>query len=67
VRLLLVGYLYRMISERVLLEEVRMHLAFVGSHGWGLSKRFLTIPLSPRTAMDVSASRVCFEKCSRRS
>ena len=66
-RLLLVGYLYGITSERRLLEEVRMHLAYRWFTRLGLSKRFPTIPLSPRTAMGVFASRMCFGKCSRRS
>jgi transposase len=49
-RLLLVGYLYGITSERRLMEEVRMHLRTVGSPGWALSKRFPITRLSPRTA-----------------
>ena len=59
-RLLLVGYLYGITSERRLMEEVRMHLATVGSPGWALSRRFPITPLSPRTATAGFGIRVSF-------
>jgi hypothetical protein len=37
-RLLLLGYLYGITSERRLLEEVRMHRPIVGSRGWTSSR-----------------------------
>src|SRR6266568_116189 len=48
-RLLLVGYLYGITSERRLLEEVRMHLAIAGSRGWTSARSCLTTRRSPRT------------------
>ena len=65
-RLLLVGYLYGITSERRLLDEVRMHLAYRWSPAWGLTRRCLTIRPSPRTATGAFAGQACFVPCSRR-
>ena len=60
-RLLLVGYLYGITSERRLMEEVRMHWRIAGSLGWDSSERFPTIPLFPRTDMADSGAGVFLE------
>src|SRR5215468_8714606 len=54
-RLLLVGYLYGITSERRLMEEVRMHLRTAGSADLDSSERFPTTPPSPRTGTADSA------------
>ncbi len=53
-RVLLVGYLYGVTSERKLVEELRMHMAW----------RWLRFP---RTGMDDFRNRICFRSCLRRS
>jgi transposase len=65
-RLLLVGYLYGITSERRLLEEGRMHRRIAGSLDSVLNGRFPTIRRSLRTVMGVSGSPVCFAKFLRR-
>jgi len=64
--LLLVGYLYGITSERRLLDEVRMHLAYRWFTGPGLTGSSPTIRPSPRTATGGFARRACFVTCSRR-
>ena len=54
-RLLLVGYLYGITSERRLMEEVRMHLAYRWFSRLGFEREIPTTPLSPRTGMADSA------------
>ena len=66
-RLLLLGYLYGITSERRLLEEVRMHRPIVGSRGWTSSKRFRITRRSPRTGTGAFVSRECFGRCSKKS
>ncbi len=60
-RLLLVGYLYGITSERRLLEEVKMHLAY----RW--FTRLETTPRFPKIGTGAFASQVCFGRYSRRS
>ena len=64
-RILLIGYLYGITSERKLVEELRMHLAW----RWftGLSFDFLITPGSPRTGMVGFKSRNCSNSCLKRS
>ena len=66
-RMLLVGYLYGVTSERKLVEELRMHLACVGSPDWASIRRFPTTLRFPRTGMDDSRNQICFRSCLRRS
>jgi transposase len=67
-RILLLGYLYGITSERKLVEELRMHLAWRRFTGLGfdqgrspITRRF------PRTGMDAFKSRICFRSCSSAS
>ena len=66
-RMLLVGYLYGVTSERKLVEELGMHLAWLGSPDWASIRRFRTTLRFPRTGMDDSRNRICFRSCLRRS
>ena len=67
-RLLLVGYLYGITSERRLLEEVRMHLAYRWFTRLGFEQE---IPdhstFSKKIATDVFGSLMCFGRCLRKS
>ena len=65
-RMLLVGYLYGVTSERKLVEELRMHVAWRWSPDWDSIRRFRTTPRFPRTGMDDSRNRICFNSCLRR-
>ncbi|MGA8490040.1 MAG: transposase [Terriglobales bacterium] len=56
-RILLIGYLYRISKERKLVEELRMHLAWAGSPVWASIKRSRITRLSPRTVMGGFRSR----------
>ena len=51
-RILLIGYLYGITSERKLVEELRMHLAWRWFTGLGFDRRFRITPRSPKTGMD---------------
>ena len=66
-RILLIGYLYGITSERKLVEELRMHLAWRGSLGWGLIRRFRTTLRSPRIGTGGFRNRSCSSSCSSRS
>ena len=66
-RLLLVGYLYGITSERRLLNEVRMHLAYRWFTRLDLNAEIPDTRPSLRTGTDAFASRGYSEKCSRRS
>ena len=66
-RLLLVGYLYGITSERRLMEEVRMHLAFRWFSRLRFEREIPTIPLSLRTVMADSAVWVSSWKFLKRS
>src|SRR6478672_3405170 len=59
-RMLLVGYLYGVTSERRLVEELRMHLAWRWFTRLGSIRRSHTIRPFPRTGMDDSRNRICF-------
>ena len=69
-RILLLGYLYGITSERKLLEELRMHLAWRWFTGLGFDQE---IPdhstfsknrhASRRTGMVAFKSRICFRSC----
>src|SRR5438552_10444457 len=62
-RILLLGYLYGNTSERKLLEELRMHLAWRWFTGLGSSRRFPITRRSRRTGMAAFRSRTCFRSC----
>ena len=66
-RLLLVGYLYGITSERRLLEEVKMHLAYRWFTRLNLERRFRTTRHFPRIGTDAFVSQECFGKYSRKS
>ena len=65
-RILLIGYLYGITSERRLVEEVRMHWRIAGSLVWSLIKRCHTILRSPRTVTGVSRKPTFSVNCSKR-
>ena len=65
-RILLIGYLYGITSERRLVEEVRMHLAYRWFTGLELIKRCHTILRSPRTVTAVSRKPTSSVSCSKR-
>ena len=56
-RILLIGYLYGITSERRLVEDVGMHLAYRGSLGSASIKRFRITPRFPRIGTAVFRSR----------
>jgi transposase len=64
-RLLLVGYLYGITSERRLLEEVRMHLAYRWFTRLGFEQGIPDIRRFPKIGTDVFGS--LFGRCSRKS
>src|SRR5271169_2285769 len=66
-RILLIGYLYGITSERKLVEELRMHLAWRCLPGWASIRRFRTTLHFPRTGTDDSKSRSCSSSCLKRS
>jgi hypothetical protein len=66
-RILLIGYLYGISSERKLVEELRMHLGGAGSRDWASIRRSRITPRSRRTGMDGSRNRSCSRSCSNRS
>ena len=66
-RLLLVGYFYGITSERRLLEEVKMHLAYRWFTRLDLNQEVPDHERFPRTGTDAFASRAYFEKYLRRS
>src|SRR4030095_7981263 len=66
-RILLIGYLYGITSERKLVEELRMHLAWRWSLVSASIRRFHIILLSPRTDTDGFRHRNCSSSCLRRS
>ena len=68
-RMLLVGYLYGVTSERKLVEELRMHLAWRWFTGLGFDQEIphhSTLRF-PRTGMVDSRNRICFRRSLRRS
>ena len=66
-RILLIGYLYGITSERKLVEELRMHLAWRWFTGLGFDRRFPITPRSPRTGTDGFRNRSCSRSCLSRS
>ncbi len=66
-RILLIGYLYGITSERKLVEELRMHLAWRWFTGLGFDEKFRITRPSPRTVTGVSWNRTCSRNCSKRS
>ena len=66
-RILLIGYLYGITSERKLVEELRMHLAWRWFTGLGFDQEIHITPRSRRTGTDGFKSRSCLSSCSSRS
>jgi len=66
-RILLIGYLYGISSERTLVEELRMHLAWLWFTGLGSIRRFPITRRSPRTGTDGFRSRNYSSSCLNRS
>ncbi len=66
-RLLLVGYIYGIVSERRLMDEVRMHPAYRWFTRLGLTRRFPTTGRSPRIAAVDFGSLEYFARYLRRS
>ena len=66
-RILLIGYLYGITSERKLVEELRMHLAWRWFTGLGSIKRSHITLHFPRIGTDGSRSRSCSRSCLNRS
>ena len=66
-RILLIGYLYGITSERKLVEELRMLWRGAGSPGWGSIRRFRITPRSRKTGTDAFGRRNCSSSCLRRS
>ncbi len=66
-RILLIGYLYGITSERKLVEELRMHLAWRWFTGLGFDQEFRTIRRFPRTDTGGFRSRSCSSSCLSRS
>lgn len=62
-RILLLGYLYGITSERKLLEELRMHLAWRWFTGLGFEQEIPITRRSRRTGMGAFRSRTCFRSC----
>jgi len=56
-RILLIGYLYGIASERKLVEELHVHLACADSQGLVSIRRFHITPPSRRTGTVVSLNR----------
>src|SRR2546421_464872 len=66
-RILLIGYLYGITSERKLVEELRMHLAWRWVYpDWGSIRRYRTTPRSRKIGTEDFRNRNCSSKCSRR-
>ena len=66
-RILLLGYLYGITSERKLLEELRMHLAWRWFTGLGFEQEIPHHSTFRRTGMGAFRSRTCFRSCSSAS
>ena len=64
-RIVLIGYLYGVSSERRLIEELRMHWRGAGSQALYSIRRFRITPRFRRTAMGVSRNRSCSGRCSK--
>ena len=66
-RILLIGYLYGITSERKLVEELRCTWRGAGLLAWDSIRRFRTTPRSPRTGTGASRSPSCSNSSSSRS
>jgi transposase len=66
-RILLIGYLYGITSERKLVEELPMHLAWRWFTGWASIRRSRIIPRFPRIGTAGSRNRSCSSSCLKRS
>src|SRR6476661_3394494 len=66
-RILLIGYLYGITSERKLVEELRMHLTWRWFTGLGSIRKFRTTRRFPRTGTGGFRSRSCSSSCLSRS
>jgi transposase len=66
-RIVLIGYLYGISSERKLVEELRTHLAWRWFTGLGSIKRSHITPRFRKAAMDGFKCRNCSRSCSNRS
>src|SRR5216683_2944266 len=66
-RILLIGYLYGITSERKLIEELRMHLAWRWFTGLGFDRRSRITPRSRRIGTEESRRRSCSSNCFKRS
>jgi len=66
-RMLLIGYLCGVTSERKTVEELRMHLAWRWFTGLGFDQEIRITPRFPRTGMVGSRNRICFRRSLRRS
>ncbi len=66
-RIVLIGYLYGITSERKLVEELRMHLAWRWFTGLASIKRSRITPRSRKTGMAGFRNRNCSSSCSNRS
>jgi transposase len=66
-RILLIGYLYGIASERRLVEELRMHLAWRWFTGLGFDQEIPIIPRSRRTGTGGFRSRSFSSSCLSRS
>src|SRR5256886_5842073 len=66
-RMLLVGYLYGVTSERNWWKSYACIWRGVGSPDWASIRRFRTTLRFPRTGMDDSRNRICFRRSLRRS
>jgi transposase len=58
-RILLIGYLYGLTSERKLVEELRMHLAWRWFTSLGFDQEFRITPRSRKTGMGAFRNRSC--------
>ncbi len=66
-RILLIGYLYGITSERKLVEELRMHVAWRWFTGSGSIRKSRTTPRSPRIVTEDSRNQNCSSSCLNRS
>ena len=65
-RILLIGYLYGITSERKLVEKLRMHLAWRWFTGLGFDQEIPITPRSRKTGTDGFWNRSCSSSCSSR-
>jgi hypothetical protein len=66
-RILLIGYLYGITSERKLVEKLRMHLAWRWFRVWVSIRRSRITPPSPRTGTGDFRNRSCSSSCLKKS